>query len=143
MLSIGIRYEPDFLPAFIQNLFARRPVMRRSFLLYLLIFVFFFACASLKAERKVVDNTFYSSYPKFRIKVSPEYKYLGEVKESANRKATNLTTDLRYDFDSYIFILADNNRAKKGIAVQIEKISSYYVGDFFGRVENKLEIRRM
>lgn len=107
--------------------------------LCLLLFVFLFGCASLKPERNVVDNTFYSSYPKRLIKISPDYEYVGHLNHSSEGKATNLTYDLRYEYESYIFLKHDNNRVKEAIVVQIEKISTYYVSDIFAGVKNKLE----
>jgi hypothetical protein len=113
--------------------------MKKRFFYYLLILAVLGGCASLKPERNVVDNTFYSSYPKFRIKINPDYEYIGQTKHRSEGKAINLTTDLRWDYDTYIFILADNSRVKKAITVIIEKISTSYVSDFWGNVKNKLD----
>ena len=113
--------------------------MKKRFFYYLFILVVLAGCASLKAERKVVDNTFYSSYPKFWVKINPDYEYIGETQHRSEGKAINLTTDLRWDYDIYVFILPDNNKVKKGVTVTIEKISTSYVSDFWGNVKNKLD----
>ena len=100
--------------------------MKKRFFYYLLILALLGGCA---AERKVVDNTFYCSFPKFTIRINPDYEYIGQ----------RYTRSEGRDYDTYVFILADNNRIKKVIAVDIEKISTYYVSDFWGNVENKLD----
>jgi hypothetical protein len=110
--------------------------MKKRFFYYLLILAVLGGCAT---ERKVVDNTFYCSFPKFTIRINTDYEYIGQMKYHSEGKAVNLTYDLRWDHEMYIFILADNNRVKKTIMVDIEKISTYYVSDFWGNIENKLE----
>ena len=100
--------------------------MKKRFFYYLLILAVLGGCA---AERKVVDNTFYCSFPKFTIRINPDYEYIGQ----------RYTRSERWGYDTYVFILADNNRIKKVIAIDIEKISTYYVSDFWGNVENKLD----
>jgi hypothetical protein len=100
--------------------------MMKRFSYYLLILAVLGGCA---AERKVVDNTFYCSFPKFTIRINPDYEYIGQ----------RYTRSERWGYDTYVFILADNNRIKKVIAIDIEKISTYYVSDFWGNVENKLD----
>ena len=113
--------------------------MKRLLLPCLLIFSFLSGCASLNPERNVVVNTFSSSYPKCRIRINPDYEYVGQFNNRIKDKASNLTTDLRYDFEAYIFLMHDNKRAKKATVIQIEKVATHYVGDFFGNVKNKLE----
>ena len=113
--------------------------MKRLLFPCLLILGFLSGCASLNPERNVVANTFYSSYPKCRIRINPDYDYVGQFNNRIKDKASNLTTDLRYDVESYIFLMHDNKRAKKATIIQIEKVSTPYVGDFFGNLKNKLE----
>ena len=117
-------------------------MVKRFLLPCLLIFGLLSGCASLDAERNVVANTFYSSYPKCRIRINPDYKYVGQFNNRIKDKASDLTTDSQYDFETYIFLMDDNRRpkkAKKAIIIQIEEVATQYAGDFFGNVKNKLE----
>ena len=49
--------------------------MKRRVFRYLLILALIGGCAT---ETKVVDNTFYSSYPKLEVTVSPEFEYVDQ-----------------------------------------------------------------
>ena len=56
-------------------------MIKRYLFQFLLVAAFLSGCASLKTERKVEGNVFYSSRPKMVVEVSSDYKYLGSKDE--------------------------------------------------------------
>ena len=74
------------------------------FFLIIGIFIFYFGCASLKPERNVVDNVFYSSFPKIKIKIDEDFKYLGDVSKEGD--AEGIETTLHRNETCYPFIVA-------------------------------------
>ena len=60
--------------------------MRKQLISILLILLFLTSCAALKTERKVVDNIFYSTFPKIKIRVNPDFKYMGKANESTRHE---------------------------------------------------------
>ena len=77
-------------------------------------FIYFYAiatlmlllsCAGLKVERTVQDdNIFYSSNPKLKIKINPDFKHSGDYKRLESNPASNeATVMLDCDRDFYLF----------------------------------------
>ncbi|MFX0203682.1 MAG: hypothetical protein ACFFCW_46890 [Candidatus Hodarchaeota archaeon] len=114
--------------------------MKRLLLPCLLIFVLLSGCASLQVKREVIDNTFYSSSnPKIQIKVRPEFKYIGETKQTAYRQALFSTRMLEYRARGYIFIDSEGSRVKRAVAITIMRVETKYFGDLYTRIENYYE----
>jgi hypothetical protein len=114
--------------------------MKRLIIPYLLIFVLLSGCASLQAKREVVDNTFYSSSnPKIQIKLSPEFKYIGETKLTSERQAIDSTTMLKYRSNYYLFVDSDGSTVNRAVFIKTERISTRYTSDMLGRVKKYYE----
>jgi hypothetical protein len=75
--------------------------MRKSFLLPLLCLLLLGGCAT---ETKVVDNTFYSSYPKLEVTVAPEFQYMGEKETKTDSEAHGGGYYLTIFSDAFMFI---------------------------------------
>jgi hypothetical protein len=56
--------------------------MMKRFFYFLLTLSLLGACASLRAERKVEGNVFYSSYPKMTVEVSETHNFLGSERKA-------------------------------------------------------------
>ena len=111
--------------------------MKRLLLPCLLIFVLLSGCASLQVKREVIDNTFYSSSnPKIQIKVSPEFKYIGETKDTAARQAVGSTTMLEHRTKWYVFVDSEGSRVKRVVAIMIERVDTSYISDIYRLIEN-------
>lgn len=89
----------------------------------------------------VEDNIFYCSYPEVKIKVSPEFEYLCDVKYHEEGHSVDGTRALRYDMDSYVFLSkkAVKPHIKKELQIRTERIETEFVSDIYGSVKNKLE----
>jgi hypothetical protein len=93
-------------------------------------------CSGLGPKRDVLhDNTFVSNNPNLSIKVSPEFKYVGNPSDRGSSTSTK-GTRLRTSFDSYCFVKTDKNMVKRSLAIQFHKTQTQFVSDFFGRVKN-------
>jgi hypothetical protein len=104
------------------------------------LFVLLLGCASLKPERKVVDNVFYSSYPKVEMRVNPELIYLGELKYHSTKESVSGGKLLSYNHECFIFLQADSKKtAKRLFIIRTQRVETYFVSDLFGRVKNKLD----
>lgn len=114
--------------------------MKKTFLLVIALF-FFAGCASLMPKQFVEDNVFYCSYPEVKIKVSPEFKYLCEVKYNNEGDSVDGSRSLRYDMHSYVFLpeKAAKPYMKKQLQIQTERIETHFISDIYGKIEDKLE----
>ena len=114
--------------------------MKRLLLPCLLIFVLLSGCASLQAKREVIDNTLYSSSnPKIQVKVSPEFKYLGEIKDTGDRQADSSTRMLTHRAKWYVFVVSDASKVNRAVSIRIERTETYYVSDLFSYVKSSYE----
>ncbi|MBW2193431.1 MAG: hypothetical protein JRF27_06560, partial [Deltaproteobacteria bacterium] len=100
-------------------------------------------CAALKVERKVENNIFYSSYPELKIRVSPEFIYLGNITPYLDGRSTDDSRELRNYFDNYLFIKQEDNIASQAIMIMFETIETRFVNDFWKDVEDKLASGKM
>ncbi len=103
----------------------------------LLLLALILGCSVLQINREVRENTFVSSYPNLAIKVSPEYKYIGNIDDKSTGQSIS-GRDLRYRDDSYSFVKPDKDQAGKVVSIQIETVETYFVSDFFRNIENPL-----
>jgi hypothetical protein len=108
----------------------------KRFSYYLLILTLLGGCASLKAKREVLENTFYSSYPEIQVNVGSEFQYIGETKEAKKKQAQDSTYTGTVRKNWYIFAQSDEQRVKKAVLIEIKKAPTYWVSDIYGRVEN-------
>lgn len=93
-------------------------------------------CSGLQTKRDVMpDNTFVSNNPNLSIKVSPEFKYVGNPTDRGSSTSVG-GRDLRTRFDSYIFVETDKDTVKRSVAIQFHKTETYFVSDFFRNVKN-------
>jgi hypothetical protein len=114
--------------------------MKKLFFYYLLILGVLGGCASLQAKREVVDNTFYSSSnPKIQIKISPEYKYLGEVGDTGSRQAAGSTRMLTHRAKWYVFVVSDASKVNRAVYIRIERTETQYTSDLFSYVKSYYE----
>ncbi len=60
-------------------------------------------CVSMETKRGVVNNKFYSSYPKLAIEVAPGFEYIDNQKSSDFGFYVNRMTGTRHSQDRYIF----------------------------------------
>jgi len=76
--------------------------------------------------------------PDRKVRIEETFEYIGRAENSELRKSPDGTL-LRYDFDSYLFIVSDQKRIKRGISVEFEKIQTHYLDKLYGHVRNRLE----
>jgi len=72
---------------------------------------------------KVVNNTFYYSYPKMEAKINPEFTYLGDVKYSFRPQVAGGPETVQQHTHSYIFISTEGARIKKMLVIETERIA--------------------
>ena len=107
--------------------------MKRLLIPCLLIFFLLPGCASLQAKREVVDGIFYSSAnPKIQIKISSEFKYLGEIKDTGERESVGGSRMLTNWAQWYIFVDSDGSKAKRVVSVKLERTETRFISDLFG-----------
>ena len=99
------------------------------------------SCTSLMPKQFVEDNVFYCSYPEVKIKISPEFKYLCEIKYNDEGNSIDGSRSLRYDMDSYVFLSEKTVKPyiKKELQIRTERIETHFISDIHGNIENKLE----
>jgi len=97
-------------------------------------------CASLRVERLVQDNVFYSSYPQYAIKVDPEIKFVGKVDNSMYRQSdTDPLFSANIKSDAYFFAQIKDNRVNKGVLIKFDELNTgYWLPDLFDKVKTKL-----
>jgi hypothetical protein len=93
--------------------------------------LFFAGCAAFQPNRHVENNLFVSDTPKLYVKINPEYKYVGNQSITKHKKSVNGLRTLKYDYDNYCFIKPKENVAEKGLAIQIETISTHFISDIY------------
>lgn len=93
----------------------------------------FSGCA---ADRKVVNNTFYSDFPKMIVKVAPEFSYFRNLKFDEYGKSIDGTRELKYEFDDFSFICCQKGILTKGVSAGIEKIETHYISNLYGNKRN-------
>lgn len=115
---------------------------RRFFCLIIIaVFIGSYGCSGLKVKRSVQDNIFHSSAsPELKIKISPEYQYLGSTERSYHSAGEGLSMDRV----SYTFVRVEDNTAKKSIIIRINTLHSGIwlsreKGDLVKWMKNKLE----
>jgi hypothetical protein len=114
--------------------------MKRLMIPCFLIFVLLPGCASLQAKREVIDNTLYSSSnPKIQIKISSEFKYIGEIKDTGARQADSSTRMLTHRAKWYVFVDSDASRVNRMVSIRIERTETHYVSDLFSYVKSSYE----
>jgi hypothetical protein len=102
-------------------------------------------CAGMKAERKVVDNVFYSSAkPKMSVKVNPDYKYIGKYEKKGGSKYEGSIQGGNYKDTAYMFGVTDErtNLLEKCIAIRVLTITdmdSYWLPDLMTHLKNQLD----
>ena len=113
--------------------------MKTHFLLSLkcfLLIALISGCSGLPTKRDVMpDNTFVSNNPNLSIKVSPEFKYVGNPSDKGSSTSV-YGRKLRTSFDSYCFVETDKNMVKRSVVIQFHKTETQFVSDFFRRVKN-------
>ena len=99
------------------------------------------SCASLMPKQFIEDNVFYCSHPEVKIKVSPEFKYLCEVKYNREGDSVDGTRSLRCDMHSYVFIRQNTVKPylKKQFQIRTDRIETYFISDIYGDIKDKLE----
>jgi TolB-like protein len=112
--------------------------MKKQLLIFIAL-VLLAGCATMKAERNVVDHVFHSSYPALNVAVAPEFEYIGNNKTEKMGKSIS-GNPLRYKYDTYNFIQSDqNNKIQKSVIVEFTWIKTHFISDFNKSVKNKLE----
>lgn len=71
---------------------------------------------------KVTDNTFSYPFPKIEARISPEFKYLGDVKYSGRGESVSGTVTIPKDTHAYIFVSAEDSKIKKMLSLEVESI---------------------
>jgi hypothetical protein len=116
--------------------------MKKQLISILLILLFLTSCAALKTERKVVDNIFYSTFPKMKIKVNPDFKYMGKVDEGAFHEHEDYMEARGHPYvkeEKHVFVYdKDNSYSKKIIQIKFSTISGNYFWklDFHSKWKN-------
>lgn len=111
------------------------------YLIILAVFIGSYGCSGLKIKRSVQDNIFYSSAtPKIKIRISPEYQYIGSTESSYHSAGEGLSIDTVL----YTFVRVEDNTVKKGIIIRINTLHSGIwlsrgKGDLVKWMKNKLE----
>lgn len=104
--------------------------MKKQLISILLILLFLTSCAALKTERKVVDNIFYSTFPKIKIKVNPDFKYMGKADKDAFHEHEDYMEARGHPNvveEKYTFVyVGDNSYSNKSIQINFSTISGNY-----------------
>lgn len=101
--------------------------------------LFFSGCAAFKIERKVVGNTFYSSFPQLNIEVHSEFEYLGNFTKDVVAEAATGNTTLQTNWEYYVFAVSQQHKVQKALIVNIIKIETYFISDLFRNTKDKLD----
>lgn len=117
---------------------------RMQYLSVVLCFIFMSGCSGLKIERNVSNNVFYSSAnPSVRIKISPEFRYVGTAEERKHNAYSDGTVGgVTVDCTSYIFVQKDRyNYLKKAISIRFYSTqgSGYWQSDIFSWLKNMID----
>lgn len=99
-------------------------------------------CAGLGIERRVQDNIFYSShYPKIKIRIHPDFRYMGTYKKTSI--GGNLPQGSTLESNFYLFgEVGDNNIVQKGVEIVFHKLSSgIWLPDLFSGWKLKFDVR--
>jgi len=99
----------------------------------------FNGCTTLKTARKVENNIFYSSYPVLKIRIRPEFTYLGNMTPFLNGTSMDGSRELRNYFDGYVFMQHEDHAVNKTILILFETIETGFTDDFWKDVNGKLE----
>jgi len=96
--------------------------------LCLLILVFLFGCASTSVQVHEDNNTFVSTYPKLTIKMSPEYKYIGEYKYGSSGSSLDAAMSTTRREKVYFFVKSspNNTRIDRAISIWFMQTSTYW-----------------
>jgi hypothetical protein len=96
----------------------------KKMVLAIVCIVFCTLLSSCATNRKVIENTFQSDYPKLNIQIDPEFKYLEKIDRVHTRASIDQSRQLRYDEEYYLF-LSEVKKHKINKALYI----------YFGRIE--------
>lgn len=100
---------------------------------YLFLVLLISGCSSLQVKREVMpDNTFVSNNPSISIKVSPDFNYIGNIKEDISTSVSGL-----FNRDNYCFVKTSNSELKSYITIQFGEHSRSWAADFFKYLEKK------
>lgn len=104
---------------------------KKSFFFFALLIVTLSFLAGCVTNRSVVENEFISdSNPVANIKIPANFIYLGTTKNMESSTSSTLT----WVREAYLFA-EDSNKDKvldKGVDIVLNKISSYFVSNYFG-----------
>ena len=111
-------------------------MMRGKILNFFMILcsTFVLSCSTMKAERNVQDNIFYSSAnPEIKIEINPDFKYIGDIEKTYYSKYKTQLGGSKVDKVIYLFGIIDNNKIlKRGIVIRIDIMGQgYWLPDLF------------
>lgn len=108
----------------------------RKYALIGLVLLLLTGCA---AERRVVGNTFQSSFPQMNIRVDDHFKYLAKTSSTGQVKSTGGTSDFGTKTENYLFIPTNTkSHLQEFLMVQIREIETpgTWVGGLYGGTRN-------
>jgi hypothetical protein len=76
----------------------------------------------LQTQRSVENNLFTSSFPEIKLKISPDFKYMGTVPlaEGVETRISDKVNEKSLDANAYLFgQIGRNNRIEKGILIRL------------------------
>ncbi len=97
-------------------------------------FLFFMGCSVFQVKREVTDNTLVSNTPNVKFRIDPEFQYVGNPHKRDTSESVG-GRELDINFDSYCFVKPDDAKASKVISIQFHRVETYFVSDFFRKVE--------
>jgi hypothetical protein len=98
-----------------------------------------YGCAAVIDKVVVVDNNLYSSTPELKVKVSPEFEFIGSVSAESNQPSVDGTRQLKNTYDACIFLQALHSKVKKGIAIEFRQTETFFTSDLYGGIKNKVD----
>ena len=101
-----------------------------------------YGCAGIKAERRVQDNIFYSSScPKIKIRINPDFRYMGTYKKT--RIGGNLPQGSSLESNFYLFCdIGGNNIVHKSVEIVFHELSSgLWLPDLFSYLKPTFDAR--
>ena len=94
--------------------------------------------AGCAAERRVVGNTFQSSFPQMNIRVDDHFKYLGKTSKTGQVKTMDGTRDIMTESEYYLFIPTNaKSHLQEFLMVHIQEIqTSWGSNSIYGNQRN-------
>lgn len=114
--------------------------MSRTVVILLVIFLLGSGCATIKGERIVADNVFYSTKPEIiKFKIDTDFEYIGTFKSKGKTETVDAGFPLTVELEVHSFVAHQNREVTKAITVCFVWVESAFTSDLFYRYKGKLD----